>query len=80
MRHLTESLRKGILNDVYPGKDVRRNPSHVCLFRMDFLNPSDMRAELAGQLVFLGMAMNADNLLRLKPQNLLTNLPLARRM
>lgn len=41
--------------------------------------PLAVRAELAGQPVFLGMAMNADSLLRLKPQNLLTNLPLARR-
>jgi len=29
--------------------------------------------------VFLGMAMTAEGLLRMKPQNLLNNLPLARR-
>ncbi|HVS27624.1 MAG TPA: DUF6352 family protein [Burkholderiales bacterium] len=70
-----------ILNDIYQGEEVaeERRQRLLCLFRMDFLNPSDMRAELAGQPVFLGMAMNADSLLRLKPQNLLTNLPLARR-
>jgi hypothetical protein len=28
--------------------------------------------------VYLAMAMNPDNVLRLKPQNLLLNLPLAR--
>ena len=47
---------------------------------MDFLNAQDMRAEIAGQPVFLGMAMSNDYLLRMKPQNLLLNLPLAQRM
>ena len=72
----------GILNDLYLGKEVleERRQRLLCLFRMDFLNAQDMRAEIAGQPVFLGMAMSDDNLLRLKPQNLLMNLPLARRM
>ncbi len=71
----------GILNDVYLGKEVseERQQRLLCLFRMDFLNAQDMRAEIAGQPVFLGMAMSNDYLLRLKPQNLLINLPLARR-
>jgi hypothetical protein len=38
-----------------------------------------LRPEVAGMPVFLGMAMAADGSLRMKPQNLLTNLPLARR-
>ncbi len=72
----------GILNDVYLGKDVseERQQRLLCLFRMDFLNAQDMRSEIAGQPVFLGMAMSKDNLLRMKPQNLLMNLPLARRV
>ena len=72
----------GILNDVYLGKDVseERQRRLLCLFRMDFRNAQDMRAEIAGHPVFLGMAMSNDYLLRLKPQNLLINLPLARRM
>ncbi len=71
-----------ILNDIYQGREVteERRRRLLSLYRMDFLNPSDMRAEIAGQPVFLGMAMNADNLLRLKPQNLLMNLPLSRRV
>ena len=37
-----------------------------------------MRADVAGRPVYLGLAMTADRLLRVKPQNLLLNLPLAR--
>jgi hypothetical protein len=37
-----------------------------------------MRPQLAGRPVYLAMAMNADHVMRLKPQNLLLNLPLAR--
>jgi hypothetical protein len=38
-----------------------------------------MRAEVAGRPVYLAMAMDEHHVLRLKPQNLLLNLPLARR-
>ena len=37
-----------------------------------------MRAAIAGRPVYLAMAMNESNVLKLKPQNLLLNLPLAR--
>jgi hypothetical protein len=33
--------------------------------------------DIAGRPIYLGMAMTTDNVLRLKPQNLLVNLPLA---
>jgi hypothetical protein len=39
-----------------------------------------MRPEIAGAPVFLGLAMTPDGTLRMKPQNLLLNLPLARRV
>ena len=38
-----------------------------------------MRPEIAGAPVFAGLAMAPDGTLRMKPQNLLTNLPLASR-
>jgi hypothetical protein len=70
----------GLLNDLYNDADVdeARLARLLCLFRLDFANPSDMRPQIAGRPVYLAMAMNADNVLRLKPQNLLLNLPLAR--
>ena len=36
-----------------------------------------MRADVQGKPVYLGLAMNEQGLLKLKPQNLLLNLPLA---
>ena len=69
-----------ILNDLYNGVvvDADRLARLVGLFRLDFDNPADMRADLAGLPVWLGLAMDVDGVLRLKPQNLLLNLPLAR--
>lgn len=69
----------GILNDLYNEADVdeARMERLLCLFQLDFANPDDMRAQLRGRPVYLAMAMDADSRLRLKPQNLLLNLPLA---
>jgi hypothetical protein len=49
----------------------------ISLFRLEFVNPAEMRADLAGKPVYLGLAMARNGLLRVKPQNLLLNLPLA---
>jgi hypothetical protein len=49
----------------------------ISLFRLEFADPAEMSADLAGRPVHLGLAMDASGLLRLKPQNLLLNLPLA---
>ncbi len=50
----------------------------LCLFRLEFLEPGAMRSELAGKPVYLAMSMDEQKRLKLKPQNLLLNLPLAR--
>ena len=70
-----------ILNEIYNGGEVdaARMKRVIGLYRVDFRNASDMRAELAGKPVFLGLAITPDHRLRMKPQNLLLNLPLARR-
>jgi hypothetical protein len=70
-----------MLNEIYNGGEVdeQRMKRIIGLYRVDFRNPSDMRAELAGKPVFLGLAVTPDYRLRMKPQNLLLNLPLARR-
>jgi len=69
-----------LLNDLYNGVEVEEARMHrlLSLFRMDFADPNAMRADIAGRPVYLAMAMTDDNRLRLKPQNLLVNLPLAR--
>ena len=68
-----------ILNDLYNRQpvDEARMGRLLCLFRLDFEDPADMRPALAGRPVWLAMAMDGHNRLRLKPQNLLMNLPLA---
>lgn len=69
-----------LLNDLYNHVDVdtERMRRLLCLFELQFDDPADMRAAIAGRPVYLAMAMDADNRLKLKPQNLLLNLPLAR--
>jgi len=67
-----------LLNDLYEGHEVdaARLKRLVSLFRLDFVNPQDMRADVTGKPVYLGLMMNADGVLKMKPQNLLINLPL----
>lgn len=70
-----------ILNDLYQDQPVHadRLARLIGLFRLDFNDAADMLPALAGAPVWLGLAMAPDGQLRLKPQNLLLNLPLARR-
>ena len=51
----------------------------LALFRLDFEDPSAMRAELTGRPVYMALSMNEAGVVRMKPQNLLVNLPLAPR-
>jgi hypothetical protein len=69
----------GILNDLYCGRqvDAARKARILSLFRLDFADASVMRPDIAGRPVYLGCAMNAAQIVRIKPQNLLLNLPLA---
>lgn len=69
-----------LLNDLYLDQpvDSARMERLISLFELRFADPAEMRADVAGKPVYLGLAMNADKLLRLKPQNLLLNLPLAK--
>jgi hypothetical protein len=70
-----------MLNEIYNGGEVEeeRMKRVIGLFRVDFRDPVVMQPEVAGAPVFLGLAAAADGTLRMKPQNLLMNLPLARR-
>jgi len=76
-----DAQASSILNDLYTGVavDEDRTRRLMCLFRLEFANPTDMLADVAGRPVYLAMAMDDKNRLKLKPQNLLLNLPLARR-
>ena len=70
-----------MLNDIYNGAEVEveRLKRIIGLFRIEFSDPRVLQPELAGAPVFLGLAITPQSTLRMKPQNLLMNLPLARR-
>jgi len=68
-----------ILNALYRGEEV--DPADmerlIALFRLDFGDPGDVIAEMAGRPVYLGLACRPDRTLKMKPHNLVANLPLA---
>ena len=68
-----------ILNELYNGGTLNETTRKqiLALFKLEFKDQELVRPDIAGRPIYLGMAMNDDNVLRLKPQNLLMNLPLA---
>lgn len=73
-----DAQASALLNDLYEGRELEpeRMQRLVSLFRLDFADPLEMRADVAGKPVYLGLMMDAEGVLRMKPQNLLVNLPL----
>jgi hypothetical protein len=72
-----DSESSALLNDLYERHDVSedRMARLLSLFRLEFSDPTLMRPNIQGRPVYLGLAMTANNRVRLKPQNLLMNLP-----
>jgi hypothetical protein len=70
-----------LLNDLYNGHDPgeARLARLLSLFRLEFKDPRDMRPDIAGRPVYLALSMTDDKKVKIKPQNLLVNLPLASR-
>ena len=70
-----------LLDDLWHGEDVgeARLARLLSLFRLEFQDPSVMIADIQGRPVYLALMMTEDKRLKLKPQNLLLNLPLAER-
>lgn len=68
-----------ILNALYRGEPVApaEHERLVLLFRLEFREARDMRADVAGRPVYLGLACRPDRTLKVKPQNLVVGLPLA---
>ena len=69
-----------ILNDLYEGREVdaERQQRLILLYRLTFADAREMRQDVAGKPIYVGIAISQDNVLKLKPQNLLLNLPLAK--
>jgi hypothetical protein len=68
-----------ILNDLWSGNEVEHGRMRrlLTLFRLEFEDPAAMRADIAGRPVYLALSADENDVVRAKPQNLLTNLPLA---
>ena len=69
-----------ILNKLYTKEVVETDELEkiICLFRLDFVDEAAVNQAQLGKPVYMGMAMNDEKQLKLKPQNLLFNLPLAK--
>jgi hypothetical protein len=69
-----------ILNKLYNKEvlEAEELEKIICLFRLDFIDESAVAKAQAGKPVYLAIALNEQQQLKLKPQNLLFNLPLAK--
>lgn len=73
-----DATASAYMNDLYEGTrefDAAKTPI-AGLFSLTFLNKNDAAPEIGAKPIYLGLAVNAQNEIKLKPQNLLTNLPI----
>jgi hypothetical protein len=65
-----------ILNELWGGREIEqgRMRNILALFALEFADARAMRAEIRGRTVYLALAAE-DGVLKMKPQNLLLNLP-----
>ena len=72
-----DTVSNDLFNDLYNGADVGedRLSAILCLFKLE--SEDGFLPEMAGRPVYLGLAMDQTGSVRMKPQNLLANLPLA---
>ena len=72
----TEST--AILNQLWAGSEVEpgRMRNILAIFALQFDDPAAMRADIQGRTVYLALSCEEEGVVKMKPQNLLTNLPL----
>jgi hypothetical protein len=66
-----------ILNELWSGKEIEqgRMRNILAILALQFDDPAAMRADIRGRTVYVALSCE-DGVVRMKPQNLLTNLPL----
>jgi hypothetical protein len=66
-----------ILNELWAGREIEqgRMRNLLAILALQFDDPAAMRAEIRGRTIYLALSCD-DGVVRMKPQNLLTNLPL----
>jgi len=74
-----DSESTAMLNGLWRGGEIEPGTLRrmLALFRLDFEDPAAMRADIAGKPIYMALSMNENGVVRMKPQNLLLNLPLA---
>ncbi len=67
-----------LLNAMWRGESLEQGDLRrlLCLFQLEFKDSGLTRSEVGRRPVYLALAMTDQNILRMKPQNLLLNLPL----
>lgn len=67
-----------IMNELYRGQPLNddRRSRLLALFDMRILDPVELRPEVAGRRIYLACAMTEEQVLRIKPQNFLLNMPI----
>jgi hypothetical protein len=67
-----------ILNELWSGGqiDPGRMRNILAIFALQFEDPAAMRADVRGRSVYLALSCTPEGTVHMKPQNLLTNLPL----
>ena len=73
-----EAESTAILNALWSGGQIEpgRMQRIVALFALSFADTAAMRRDIAGRTVYLALAADEAGVIRMKPQNLLLNLPL----
>ena len=73
-----DAAASAFLNDLYRGREVseERQAQLLALFRLEFKEPARMLERVRGRPVYLALMAGPDQRLKLKPQNLILNLPL----
>ena len=68
-----------ILNALWAGEQVEagRMRRILALLRMEFADSAEMRRDIAGRPVYLALAADGEDRVKMKPQNLIVNLPLS---
>ena len=66
-----------ILNDLWAGGEVEQGRMQriLALFALQFDDPAAMRSDIAGRTLYLALSATEEGAVRMKPQNLLINLP-----
>lgn len=66
-----------ILNELWSGSEVEQGRMQriLALFALEFEDPRAMRADIAGRTIYLALSATEEGAVRMKPQNLLTSLP-----